>query len=302
MDINEYQANAVGTQQFDSKTEQGITIALLGLSGEVGELLTEYKKKMRDGESYNMFRDKVIEEMGDIMWYLSSIAAYEDIEFSEILKRNLDKVDDRWHDINSLGQFPFEHSYLDDDCIEKERFPREFVLEFKEEVDENNDEKVIISVNGRQFGDHLKDNSYDPDFYRYHDIFHFSYVVILGWSPVVRGFFGCKRKKDYKRDEVEDGGRAIAIDEAISVLIFEYARNHNFFKDIGGVDYDLLRTIKLLTKNLEVKKCTLKQWEQAILLGFDIWHKLKEKRTGRVVCSMQDRSMIFEDVKTLKPA
>lgn len=299
MDINDYQANAVETQQFNSNSSDAISISLLGLSGEVGELLTEYKKKKRDGESYNMFKDKVIEEIGDIMWYLSSIAAYEDIEFSEILEKNLIKVTDRWNDINTVAQFPLERSFLDDGCIEEEQFPREFVAEFNEKQDENGDKKVFVYINGKQFGHHLKDNAYDDDFYRFHDIFHFSYVVVLGWSPVVRGFLHKKRKNDSKRDEVEDGGRAIAIDEAISVLVFEHARNHNFFNGTGGVDYDLLRTIKMLTKHLEVKACSLKKWEQAILLGFEIWHKLKEKRKGIIICNMLDQTMVFEDISSL---
>jgi NTP pyrophosphatase (non-canonical NTP hydrolase) len=297
MDINDYQVSAVGTQQFDGKSEQGVSISLLGLSGEVGELLTEYKKKIRDGKSYGMFQEKVIEEIGDIMWYLSSIAAYENIEFSEILEKNIDKVTDRWRDINSLDETTTEYSFLDDDCIEEEQLPREFVIEFKEIEDDDGSIKAYITVNGEKFGHDLKDNSYDPDFYRFHDIFHFSYVVVLGWSPVVRGFLKKKRKtnENIMRDEVEDGGRAIAIDEAISVLVFEHARNHNFFEGVGGVDYSLFRNIKLLTKSLEVKTCSLKQWEQAILLGFEVWRKLREKRSGRIVCSMYDQSMFFEE-------
>jgi len=298
MDINEYQTNAVGTQQFDTKADKGISISLMGLSGEVGELLTEFKKKLRDGESYNLFREKVVEEIGDIMWYLSSIAAHEGIELSEALQYNLDKVTDRWHDINSLEQLPFEQSFLDDDCLEDEQLPREYVVEFREVIEDNGDIKVFVTVNEKKFGHDLRDNSYDPDFYRFHDIFHFSYAVVLGWSPVVRGFLGKKRKNDEnkKRDEVEDGGRAIAIDEAISVLVFEYASNHNFFEGVGGIDYSLFRNIKLLTSKLEVKSCTLKQWEQAILLGFDIWRKLRDKCKGRVICNMHDKSMIFEDI------
>jgi NTP pyrophosphatase (non-canonical NTP hydrolase) len=297
MDINQYQAEAVETQQFDSDSPDAISIALLGLSGEVGELLTEYKKKIRDKESYNTFKDKVTEEMGDIMWYLSSIAAHEDIELSEVLEYNLSKVRDRWHDINYAEQLPFEHIFLDDDCGEGEQFPREFVTEFREEIDGNGEINVSVLINGKPFGHELKDNAYHGDFYRFHDVFHFSYVVVLGWSPVVRGFLHKKRKKDRKRDEVEDGGRAIAIDEAISVLVFEHARDHNFFKGTGGIDYNLFRTIKMLTKNLEVKSCSIKQWEQAILLGFENWHKLKNKRKGRIVCNMHEQTMMFENIE-----
>lgn len=44
MEANEYQKQAEDTIQFDKETEDARSIALLGLSGEVGELSTEYKK------------------------------------------------------------------------------------------------------------------------------------------------------------------------------------------------------------------------------------------------------------------
>lgn len=297
MDIDEYQVTAANTIQFNQDTgNEEISIYLLGLSGEVGELATEYKKKIRDGESYQSFRNKVIEEMGDIMWYLSSIATYEDIELSEILQNNKLKISQRWNDINPVEQLKFDSEFFDDGCDDSEQFPREFVAEFRE-VD-GNDGKLYaeIYVNGKQFGDPLRDNAYNDDFYRFHDVFHLSYVVVLGWSPIARRFLECKRINDDQQNEVEDGGRAAVIDEAISALVFDYATNHNYFDGTNGVDYELLRTVRSLTKYLEVKKRTEKEWETAILLGFEIWRELKEKRKGRIICNMYEKTMIFEDL------
>lgn len=39
-----------------------------------------------------------------------------------------------------------------------------------------------------------------------------------------------KRHSCEKINEIEDGGRAIVIDEAISALVFEYAKMHNYFE------------------------------------------------------------------------
>lgn len=294
MDINEYQAKAAETLQFDRSSNEAVSISLLGLSGEVGELSTEYKKKIRDGDSYKIFREKIVEEMGDIMWYLSSIATHEGIEFSEILHNNVKKINERWNDLNAHGQLSFDGEFLDDGCGEEEKFPREFVAEFKEVDADDGKSYVTVSVNGSPFGNDLRDNAYDNDCYRFHDVFHFSYVVTLGWSPIARRFLKCKRVSNDLKDEVEDGGRASVIDEAISVLVFEHARNHNFFEGAGGVDYQLLRTIKSLTKHLEVKSCTPKEWENAILLGFEVWRKLKKNKSGRIVCDMHEKTMHFE--------
>ncbi|MEM7184373.1 MAG: nucleotide pyrophosphohydrolase, partial [Spirochaetota bacterium] len=70
---------------------------------------------------------------------------------------------------------------------------------------------------------------------------------------------------------------------------------HNFLQGISNVDYELLRTIKILTRHLEVSECSLKQWEQAIFLGFKVWHQLKEKCGGRIVCNMYEKTMVFEE-------
>ena len=153
-----------------------------------------------------------------------------------------------------------------------------------------------LAINGNEIGSPVRDNAYDPDYYRFHDIFHLSYVVVLGWSPVVRKLLGIKRSTDEEKDEVEDGGRATVIDEAISILVFEYAKYHNYFEGAGAVDYELLRTIGLLTGHLEVKHCTPKQWEEAILLGFKMWSEIKAREKGRIVCSMIDKTMTYEEL------
>lgn len=294
MDVDEYQSEAAETMQFKGDSDKATQISLLGLSGEVGELSTEFKKHLRDGDSYKIFKEKITEELGDIIWYLSSIAFLQGIPLSEVLKASLRKTKERWKDLYSAGQLLFDRELLDDDCVEQERFPREFVAEFEEVPGGNGSLVVNVSVNGRKFGDLLTDNAYDDDYYRFHDIFHLAYVVVLGWSPVCRKYFNCKRRSDSKRDEVEDGGRGTVIDEAISILVFEYAAQHNYFEGAGGVDSELLRTIKNLTKSLEVKVCTPNQWEEAILLGYDMWRLLKQNKSGRIVCDMNEKSMQFE--------
>jgi NTP pyrophosphatase (non-canonical NTP hydrolase) len=296
MEVDEYQAEALETMQFERDSDKAKQITLLGLSGEVGELSTEYKKQVRDGESYKIFKEKITEELADIMWYLSSLASLEDILLSEVLKASLRKTKERWKDLHPAGQLLFERDFLDDDCKEDEQFPREFVAEFVEVPGVGGGTVVNVIVNGLCFGDEVRDNAYDDDYYRFHDIFHLSYVVVLGWSPVCRKFFKCKRRSDPQRDEVEDGGRGAVIDEAISILVFEYAAQHSYFEGPGGVDYQLLRTIKNLTRNLEVKVCTPKQWEEAILLGYEMWRLLKENKSGRIVCDMNERSMRFEEL------
>jgi len=47
---------------------------------------------------------------------------------------------------------------------------------------------------------------------------------------VLRKLLGRKRRSVPKVDEVEDGGRAWVIDEAIAAAVYEYAERHGFLE------------------------------------------------------------------------
>ena len=81
-------------------------------------------------------------------------------------------------------------------------------------------------------GDRLTDNILEPDDYRFHDVFHYAYTAVLGWSPVMRALFKLKRKSQPKIDEAEDGARALLIEEGIATWIFGQAKKLEFlFRD-----------------------------------------------------------------------
>ena len=85
MKFNEYQQQANQTdRQPRPGTDQLLTVVpLMGLAGESGELLTEHKKRLIDGQPYRQFPERVTEELGDILWYLSSAAARQGIPLGE---------------------------------------------------------------------------------------------------------------------------------------------------------------------------------------------------------------------------
>jgi hypothetical protein len=66
MDLDQYQQVAAGTDQFaEKKGDDALMIPLLGIAGETGTLLAEFKKKIRDRESYEGFKERAEEELGD---------------------------------------------------------------------------------------------------------------------------------------------------------------------------------------------------------------------------------------------
>ena len=144
----------------------------------------------------------------------------------------------------------------------------------------------------------MQDNAYDDDGYRFHDVFHLAYAAKLGWSPVLRGkLLRPKRKRASQPlvDEVEDGGRAIVIDEAIVAYVWEYARRHRFLEGISTVDYPVLKTIRLLTGGLEVSARTAHDWEEAILAGYAIFREVRAQGRGRIAVDLRARSIQLVD-------
>ena len=65
----------------------------IGFSGEVGEVCNEVKKLVRDDDGVltNERRRKMIDEMGDVMWYFMGMVRVLDTSMEEILENNMAK-------------------------------------------------------------------------------------------------------------------------------------------------------------------------------------------------------------------
>ena len=100
-----------------------------------------------------------------------------------------------------------------------------------------------------------------------------------------------KRKSRPEVDEVEDGGRAAAIEEGISALVFSYAESHARLDGVVSLDYDLLRTIKGMTRDQEVAACTPRDWERAILACYQVWRQLEASGGGCLASDLDARSL-----------
>lgn len=258
---------------------------LLGLVGEIGALLTGYKKFLRDGSAYELFQANVEEELGDILWYLANAAEKFGLSLDIVAKKNLTKTSDRWlsrRDARSRIRQPTDH--FDAGHPRKEQLPRTFTIEIRSVDDPHKPEPLIEVVwRGNKVASRLGDNTYEDSGYRFHDAFHLANAAVLGWSPLARSqIFKRKRKSNPRVDAVEDGGRAIVIEEAIAALIFAYAQQHSFLEDITRLDFQLLKTFQTYTAGLEVSTRALWEVEDAIMQGFAVWRHLRENSGGIV--------------------
>lgn len=290
--FREYQSEASLTDQASGDRLESIMVPLLGLAGEAGSLLSEYKKWLREGDRYKPFTDQVAEEIGDILWYLANIAGKAGLDLQEIAEENLAKLHDRWTPANR-GASLFVRERYDDHFPEKERLPLTMRVVFREE-NVASDRKLVITCNGQPFGDPLTDNSHIDDGYRYHDVFHVACAIFLGWSPIVRKLLRVKRKSVPQIDEVEDGARAAAIEEAISAFTFGVARDYSFFDGSESVEFSILRTIRIMTHTLEVQNKSLRDWEEVILQSYAAWRSLVRNRGGVIIGDAATRTLRFE--------
>jgi NTP pyrophosphatase (non-canonical NTP hydrolase) len=280
MTLDEYQEIASETDQFDASDSEGIIVALLGLAGESGSLLTLFKKKMRDGEAYEPIQRRVREELGDVLWYISAIARRSDISLEDVAQANIQKSRTRW-----IRTEITERRLLDTASPVEEQLPRSFIAELRE-VGDQSKKRLAIFIDGKKCGSTLTDNAYKGDDYRLHDIIHLAFAAVLGWSPVLRALLGRKRKSSPELDEVEDGGRAIAIEEGLAALVFNYASQHSFLSGVRTLDWPLLRTCHEMTAHLEVSSRSLNDWEQAILKAFEVWRQVRVTGSGFIVADI----------------
>ena len=369
--------------RLTDRGQNDLTLLILGLLGEIGTLLSEVKKQRRDTDVHVDYNDNITEDLGDILWYLTSIASRSQISMADVAsaisqdydscsvtalshvpiadiqkplpraplkptsgfeitllhlagavgalvtdhgrknietkqlvlsehimaifrnliqvadeggfdlelvaKRNIEKIFDRW---------PEKYKYprlFDDKFPTHEQLPRQLSIKIFEHS--STDKNYVMQIcNGIIIGDRLTDNRVNPDDYRFHDVFHYAYAAILGWSPVTRALFRLKRKSDDRIDEGEDGARAILIEEGVTTWIFGRARQIDFFENVssGDLSFNLLKDIRKFVAGYEVESCPLWLWEEAILQGYAAFRFFKKHRRGIIHIDMRRRQLTVE--------
>ncbi len=103
MTANEYQALAMKTLNKDLDEREVLINGVMGLCGESGEVIDIVKKHISQGHPLN--KDKIIEELGDVMWYIAELATILNVTIEDIMKYNINKLSKRYE-----GGFTVEQS------------------------------------------------------------------------------------------------------------------------------------------------------------------------------------------------
>lgn len=97
---NDYQRAAMRTasgMDRESYNGRGLLLnAVMGLNGEAGEVIDHVKKVCFQG--HELDRMHLIEELGDVAWYLAVCCEAIDTTLEEVLQNNIDKLRKRYPD------------------------------------------------------------------------------------------------------------------------------------------------------------------------------------------------------------
>lgn len=96
MEFSEYQEKAKETAIYP-KTEPSWIYPLLGLAGESGEIFEKLKKVIRDdnGKISEEKLQLLKKELGDVLWYLSTLSTELGLKFDDVAKDNINKLASR---------------------------------------------------------------------------------------------------------------------------------------------------------------------------------------------------------------
>ncbi len=91
MDFEQYQKIVLQGVILPEDTErERLMLAGMGLAGEAGEVCDELKKVAFHGKDMDM--DKMIKELGDVLWYFALLLDTKDISLQEVMDANVVKL------------------------------------------------------------------------------------------------------------------------------------------------------------------------------------------------------------------
>lgn len=94
MQFNEYQSLAQRTSNPQLSDIEKLHNGLMGLNGEAGECIDILKK--HDFQGHTLAIDKILDELGDVLWYVAEAAIGINVSLEEIAQHNIAKLRARY--------------------------------------------------------------------------------------------------------------------------------------------------------------------------------------------------------------
>ena len=98
MNFSEYQSAATRTANAETAFGGYYPMAAhaLGLTGEAGEVADLIKKNLAHGHTLDT--EKLVYELGDVLWYISALATDFGFDLTYVAERNIEKLKRRYQD------------------------------------------------------------------------------------------------------------------------------------------------------------------------------------------------------------
>ncbi|HEX6316808.1 MAG TPA: nucleoside triphosphate pyrophosphohydrolase family protein [Gemmatimonadaceae bacterium] len=90
MSLDEYQQAAARTLNTQLTDEEKLLDAAAGIAEEAGEVLAHVRKHLYQGRGLD--RERLAEELGDVLWCVAAVATVSGLELSAIGRRNREKL------------------------------------------------------------------------------------------------------------------------------------------------------------------------------------------------------------------
>jgi len=139
MTVNEYQELAMKVLNSEADNKDVLINGAMGLCSESGEAINIVKKYLTQATPLD--RSKLVEELGDITWYVAEVATALGLDLEDVLVRNIGKLKMR---------HPEKFDGTDEIIREESRLPSIICADEEEAVsDEKIGELLHPSVSGR---------------------------------------------------------------------------------------------------------------------------------------------------------
>ena len=93
-DLDVFQEEALRSMRSDLPYEAICSNMCMGLAGETGETIDIFKKHIYQGKDLDI--NDVIEEIGDILWYIANLCNVNKITMKECMESNVEKLRKRY--------------------------------------------------------------------------------------------------------------------------------------------------------------------------------------------------------------
>ncbi len=94
--LNEYQLMASRTDVKNQTVDQALLNGAMGMIGESAEVMEHIKKVLFQGHEIDP--DKLVDEAGDVLWYIAKMGRSMGVSLEEIAMKNIAKLAVRYPD------------------------------------------------------------------------------------------------------------------------------------------------------------------------------------------------------------